>query len=72
MFASNGRKLDLQEFGTHLYNITPNLGCLMTGMSPDARALVYRHGCWNRICLPGLFYPVVICRVIRPVSLQGP
>ena len=32
----------LQDFGTHLYNITPNVGCLMTGMSPDARALVYR------------------------------
>eukprot|EP00435_Cladocopium_sp_Y103_P047530 s3144_g14.t1 len=35
-------KLMDKEFGTHLYNITPNVGCLMTGMSPDARALVYR------------------------------
>mmetsp|Transcript_37539 Transcript_37539/g.69974 ORF Transcript_37539/g.69974 Transcript_37539/m.69974 type:complete len:247 (-) Transcript_37539:119-859(-) len=35
-------KLMDKDFGTHLYNITPNLGCLMTGMSPDARALVYR------------------------------
>ena len=32
----------LEDFGTHLHNITPNVGCLMTGMSPDARALVYR------------------------------
>jgi 20S proteasome subunit alpha 1 len=30
------------SFVTHLYNITPNIGCLMTGMSGDARALVYR------------------------------
>lgn len=35
-------KLMDKDFGTHLYNITPNVGCLMTGMSPDARALVYR------------------------------
>merc|ERR1719264_614158 len=27
---------------THLYNITPTIGCLMTGMTADARALVYR------------------------------
>merc|ERR1712032_1961 len=28
------------SFHTHLYNITPGIGCLMTGMSADARALV--------------------------------
>lgn len=51
-----------EEFGTHLYNITPNVGCLMTGMSPDARALVYRFEIQNfelswswslKICAPG-------------------
>eukprot|EP00442_Polarella_glacialis_P020151 CAMPEP_0115075782 /NCGR_PEP_ID=MMETSP0227-20121206/16061_1 /TAXON_ID=89957 /ORGANISM="Polarella glacialis, Strain CCMP 1383" /LENGTH=245 /DNA_ID=CAMNT_0002462847 /DNA_START=89 /DNA_END=826 /DNA_ORIENTATION=- len=35
-------KLMDKDFTTHLYNITPNIGALMTGMSPDARALVYR------------------------------
>ncbi|CAK0907419.1 unnamed protein product [Prorocentrum cordatum] len=28
------------SFHTHLYNITPDIGCCMTGMSADARALV--------------------------------
>lgn len=31
-----------KDFTTHLYNITPNIGCVMTGMSADARALVYK------------------------------
>lgn len=35
-------KLMDKDFVTHLYNITPHIGCLMTGMSPDARALVFR------------------------------
>jgi 20S proteasome subunit alpha 1 len=35
-------KLMDKDWVTHLYNITPNIGCLMTGMSADARALVYR------------------------------
>lgn len=35
-------KLMDKDFMTHLYNITPNIGALMTGMSADARALVYR------------------------------
>mmetsp|Transcript_65075 Transcript_65075/g.107952 ORF Transcript_65075/g.107952 Transcript_65075/m.107952 type:complete len:177 (+) Transcript_65075:98-628(+) len=35
-------KLMDKNFGTHLYNITPNIGCVMTGMSADARALVYK------------------------------
>mmetsp|Transcript_24368 Transcript_24368/g.36995 ORF Transcript_24368/g.36995 Transcript_24368/m.36995 type:complete len:247 (-) Transcript_24368:1034-1774(-) len=35
-------KLMDKDFVTHLFNITPNIGCLMTGMTPDARALVYR------------------------------
>mmetsp|Transcript_40769 Transcript_40769/g.129155 ORF Transcript_40769/g.129155 Transcript_40769/m.129155 type:complete len:247 (+) Transcript_40769:87-827(+) len=30
------------SFVTHLFNITPNIGALMTGMSPDARALVFK------------------------------
>jgi 20S proteasome subunit alpha 1 len=30
------------SFSTHLYNITPSIGCLMTGMSADARALVFK------------------------------
>merc|ERR1719359_1894533 len=30
------------SYHTHLYNITPTVGCLMTGMSADARALVFR------------------------------
>merc|ERR1712032_1584363 len=35
-------KLMDKEFTTHLYNITPNIGCVMTGMAADARALVFR------------------------------
>lgn len=35
-------KLMDKDFVTHLYNITPNIGALMTGMSPDGRALVHR------------------------------
>jgi len=35
-------KLMDKDFLTHLYNITPNIGALMTGMHPDARALVFR------------------------------
>lgn len=35
-------KLMDKEFVTHLYNITPSIGCLMTGMSPDGRALVFK------------------------------
>lgn len=35
-------KLMDKDWITHLYNITPNIGCLMTGMSADARALVYK------------------------------
>lgn len=35
-------KLMDKDWATHLYNITPAIGCLMTGMSADARALVYR------------------------------
>merc|ERR1712107_451908 len=35
-------KLMEKDFVTHLYNITPNIGCLMTGISPDARALVFK------------------------------
>merc|ERR1712113_100684 len=35
-------KLMEKNFGTHLYNITPNIGCVMTGMTADARALVYK------------------------------
>merc|ERR1719389_1622890 len=31
-----------KDFCTHLYNITPTIGCVMTGMSADARALVFR------------------------------
>merc|ERR1712070_831732 len=27
---------------THLYNITPGIGCVMTGMSADARPLAFR------------------------------
>merc|ERR1719359_2135225 len=27
---------------THLYNLTPNIGCVTTGLHADARALVYR------------------------------
>mmetsp|Transcript_9599 Transcript_9599/g.18237 ORF Transcript_9599/g.18237 Transcript_9599/m.18237 type:complete len:246 (+) Transcript_9599:63-800(+) len=35
-------KLLDKNFETHLYNITPNIGCLMTGMTADARAVVYK------------------------------
>jgi 20S proteasome subunit alpha 1 len=35
-------KLMDKNFTTHLYNISPNIGCVMTGMHADARALVYR------------------------------
>lgn len=35
-------KLMDKDFCTHLYNITPTIGCVMTGMSADARALVFR------------------------------
>merc|ERR1719163_2088366 len=31
-----------KAYCTHLYNITPNIGCVTTGTSPDGRALVYR------------------------------
>lgn len=35
-------KLMDKDFSTHLYNVTPSIGALMTGMHPDSRALVYR------------------------------
>jgi len=35
-------KLMEKDFHTHLYNITPNIGCVTTGMSADARALIYK------------------------------
>jgi 20S proteasome subunit alpha 1 len=35
-------KLMDKDFVTHLYSISPTIGCLMTGMTADARALVYR------------------------------
>jgi len=35
-------KLMDKDSVTHMYNITPNVGCLMTGMTADARALAYR------------------------------
>jgi len=35
-------KLMDKDFTTHLYNISPSIGCCMTGMSADARALVFR------------------------------
>jgi len=35
-------KLMDKDFITHLYNISPNIGCVTTGLSGDARALVYR------------------------------
>merc|ERR1712176_743930 len=35
-------KLMEKDFCTHLYNITPTIGCVMTGMPADARALVFR------------------------------
>lgn len=35
-------KLMDKHYGSHLFNITPNIGAVTTGMSPDARALVYK------------------------------
>merc|ERR1719329_640958 len=35
-------KLMDRDFTTHVYNITKNIGCVTTGMSADARALVFR------------------------------
>jgi len=35
-------KLMDKDYGTNLYNITEGIGALMTGMGPDARALVFR------------------------------
>merc|ERR1719174_3062850 len=35
-------KLMDKDYTTHLYNLTNNLGCVTTGLSADARALVYR------------------------------
>merc|ERR550537_1107524 len=35
-------KLMDKDFTTHLYNITPNIGSVTTGLSADARALVHR------------------------------
>jgi len=35
-------KLMDKDFTTHLYNITPNIGCVTTGLSADARALIYK------------------------------
>jgi len=35
-------KLMDKNYGSHLYNITPNIGAVTTGMTPDARALVYK------------------------------
>jgi len=35
-------KLMEKDFTTHLYHITKNIGCVTTGMSADARALIYR------------------------------
>lgn len=35
-------KLMDKNYTTHLYNITPFIGCVMTGMSGDARALVFK------------------------------
>lgn len=31
-----------RDFTTHVYNITKNIGCVTTGMSADARALIFR------------------------------
>merc|ERR550514_1165544 len=31
-----------RDFTTHLYSVSKNIGCLTTGMSADARALIYR------------------------------
>jgi|Transcript_41150 20S proteasome subunit alpha 1 len=35
-------KLMDKDFSTHIYNITPNICCAMTGMHADCRAVVYR------------------------------
>eukprot|EP00401_Gymnodinium_catenatum_P030230 CAMPEP_0117489468 /NCGR_PEP_ID=MMETSP0784-20121206/17050_1 /TAXON_ID=39447 /ORGANISM="" /LENGTH=244 /DNA_ID=CAMNT_0005284195 /DNA_START=87 /DNA_END=821 /DNA_ORIENTATION=+ len=35
-------KLMDKDFVTNLYNITPNIGCVITGMPADGRALVFR------------------------------
>jgi len=35
-------KLMDKDFTTHLYNLTPSIGCVTTGLSADARALVHR------------------------------
>jgi 20S proteasome subunit alpha 1 len=35
-------KLMDKAYSTHLFNITPNIGCVTTGMSADARALIFK------------------------------
>jgi len=35
-------KLMDKDYTTHLYNITPNIGCACTGMSADSRAVVFK------------------------------
>lgn len=35
-------KLMDKDYVTSIYSVTPNIGCLMTGMTPDGRALAYR------------------------------
>lgn len=35
-------KLMEKDFNTNMYHITPHIGCVMTGMAADARALVFR------------------------------
>jgi len=35
-------KLMDKDYHTHLYNISPGVGCVTTGMSADARALIYK------------------------------
>jgi len=35
-------KLMDKDFCTHLFNITPNIGAVTTGMSADARALIFK------------------------------
>jgi len=35
-------KLMDKDYTTHLFNLTANIGCVTTGLSADARALVYR------------------------------
>lgn len=37
----DGKLMD-KEFISHLFNITPSIGCVTTGMSADARALVFK------------------------------